>query len=43
MGYGGAIHFVDREHSIAREIMQRYTKQRDMILERNKSVGRGEK
>lgn len=42
MGYGPSIHFVEKEHSIAREILRRYTKQRDIILKRQKSIERGE-
>lgn len=42
MGYGGNIHFVNREHSIAREILRRYEKQRDIFLEKNKDIERGE-
>ena len=41
MGYGPNIHFPDKNHSIAREILKRYTKQRDMLLERNKNDERG--
>lgn len=42
MGYGGNIHFVNKEHSIAREILRRYEKQRSIILEREMSTERGE-
>ena len=42
MGYGSNVHFVEKEHSIAREILSRYTKQRDLIFERQKDVGRGD-
>lgn len=42
MGYGGNIHFVNKEHSIAREILRRYKKQRSIILEREMSTERGE-
>lgn len=42
MGYGLGIHFVEKEHSIAREILRRYTKQRDIILKRQKSIEPGE-
>lgn len=42
MGYGGNIHFVNKEHSIAREILRRYEKQRSIILERKMSTERGE-
>lgn len=38
MGYGGNIHFVDREHSIAREILKRYTIQKKIILNRKKLI-----
>lgn len=41
MGYGGNIHFVNRNHSIAREILKRYTMQRDILRERHKNVERG--
>lgn len=41
MGYGGNIHFVDKDHRIAREILHRYTMQRDMLLEKQKNVERG--
>lgn len=41
MGYGNTIHFVDKEHSIAREILYRYTMQRNMLLEKQKNVERG--
>lgn len=42
MGYGGNIHFVNKEHSIAREIIRRYEKQRSIILEREMNTERGE-
>lgn len=42
MGYGGNIHFVNKEHSIAREIIRRYEKQRSIILEREMNIERGE-
>lgn len=42
MGYGGNIHFVNKEHSIAREILRRYEKQRSIILERDMNTERGE-
>lgn len=42
MGYGGNIYFVNKEHSIAREILRRYEKQRSIFRKRNKNVERGE-
>lgn len=42
MGYGGSIYFVNKDQSIAREILRRYEKQRSIILERARDTERGE-
>ncbi|KIR01329.1 hypothetical protein P261_00143 [Lachnospiraceae bacterium TWA4] len=39
MGYGGDIHLIDSEHPISKEILSRFTKQRELLLERQKNKG----